>query len=254
MREALLERDGASILAAIEGDGLAPGARLAIYRHHVFATLTAALETTYPAVRHLVDPRFFGYAAHAYIAAQPPAGPCLAEYGATFPGFLAAFPACAHLPWLPDVARLEWAMNAALVAADAATLDPAALGEIGAPAAARLVLRLHPSVTYLESPWAIDRVWRASQPDADPDERVDVAAGPVRLEIRRAGDDVVYRRLDAPAFALRRALGTGRALRDAAAGALGLDPALDLAGALADLLAEDLVVGFEVSEDDGGSA
>jgi hypothetical protein len=37
-----------AILAEILGDGLAPAARLALYRNHVFATLTEALEATYP--------------------------------------------------------------------------------------------------------------------------------------------------------------------------------------------------------------
>jgi hypothetical protein len=50
-------------------DGLTAEARLAIYRHHVFITLTAALQTTYPVLCRLVHERFFGYAADQYIRA-----------------------------------------------------------------------------------------------------------------------------------------------------------------------------------------
>src|SRR6266436_6402651 len=60
---ALLGGDERLAPAEVLGDDLAPGARLQIYRHHVFTTLTAGLRATYPVVCRLVDERFFGYAA-----------------------------------------------------------------------------------------------------------------------------------------------------------------------------------------------
>src|SRR5262249_18440144 len=131
MRSALLGGDARLAVSEIAGDGLAPESRLQIYQHHVLTTLTAALGSTYPVTCRLVDPRFFAYAADTSIRAEPPAGPCLFEYGATFPDFLAAFPPCREWRYLPDVARLEWAMNAALHAPDVEPLHPARL--VGVP-------------------------------------------------------------------------------------------------------------------------
>ena len=54
-----------------------------------------------PVVCRLVDRRFFAYAADPYIRAHPPAGPCLFEYGATFPDFLAAFRRAGTSPICP---------------------------------------------------------------------------------------------------------------------------------------------------------
>ena len=85
------------VVAEIQADGLDPAARLAIYRHHVLATLTEALEATYPVVVRLVDRRFFAYAADQFIRRYPPAGPCLFEYGEALADFLATFPASRHL-------------------------------------------------------------------------------------------------------------------------------------------------------------
>ena len=121
----MLGGDAGAAAREIEADGLAPEARLEIYRHHVLTTLTSALEATFPVVCRLVDRRFFAYAADRYLRAHPPTGPCLFEYGDSFPDFLAAFPPCRDLAYLPDVARLEWAMNAALHAADVDAIDPA---------------------------------------------------------------------------------------------------------------------------------
>jgi hypothetical protein len=242
-RAALLDGDDAAA-ATILGDGLAPAARLAIYRHHVLTTLTSVLESTYPVVCRLVDRRFFGWVAERYIRRQPPAGPCLFEYGRTFPEFLATLPECRELPYLADVARLEWAMQAALHAEDVAPLDPAGLAGLAAAAVPRLVFRLDPSAAFVASPWPIEAIWRAHQPGADPDARVDLGGGGARLEIRRLGDDVGVRALDAGTYAFRAALAGGRPLGDAARAAADADPAFGLPAALQALLAERLPTGF----------
>ena len=238
-RAALLVDEEAAVTPTIVDDDLGASARLAIYRHHVFTSLTAALETTYPVVTRLVDRRFFAWVADRFVRAHPPAGPCLVEYGGGFPAFLAQFPACGHLPWLPDVARLEWAMNVALHAPDAAALEPDALRALDPCALARLTLRFEPSLTLIESAWPIDAIWRANQPDADG--VVDLDAGEARIEIRRLGDDVVFRALPLGTFAFRAALASGRALEDAVERALDAEPSFDLANEIRALLDERLL-------------
>lgn len=245
---ALLAEDPA-VRDAIAEDGLAPEARLAIYRHHVFTTLTAALGATFPVVARLVGDGFFRYATHHFIGRHPPSGPCLGEYGEPFPAFLAAFPAAGGLEYLADVARLEWALNLARLAEDGPPLDRAALGRVEAARVPELTFVLDPSLVLLASPWPIDLIWRANQPGADPDATVDLAAGGVRLEIRRAGDEVEIRRLDAGDYALRRALLDGLPLGQAAERAVTADPAFDLSRSLAVLLAERLLCGFRLPVD-----
>jgi hypothetical protein len=194
---AMLGGDMGAAAREIEGDGLAPEARLELYRHHVRTTLTSALEATFPVVCRLVDRRFFAYAADAYLRAHPPIGPCLFEYGETFPEFLAAFPPCRGLSYLPDVARLEWAMNAALHAPDVDAIDPAGLGRVAPEDMPRLTFAFDPSVSYLESQWPVDRICHTHQDGAaaaagasgdlvasgDP---IDLGSGGARIEVRRA--------------------------------------------------------------------
>jgi hypothetical protein len=103
------------------------------------------------------------------------------------------------------------------------------------------VLRLDPSLTLLRSPWPVDAIWRANQPDADPALSVDLDAGGVRLEVRRVGDDVVFRPLPAAAFTFRERLAAGRTLEQAVDAALGEEAALDLAGEIRALLDERLL-------------
>jgi len=236
VRAALLEGDEAAAAREIVRDGLAPAARLAVYRHHVLSSLTATLEATFPVVVRLVDPRFFRFACDRYVRAEPPTGPCLFEYGATFPDFLATFEPCRHLPWLPDVARLEWAMNAALHAPDAIPLTAATARAWPPGALETAALALHPSVTLLESPWPVDAVWRANQ--AGGDGVVDLDAGGVRLCVWRLDDEVVFRALTPAAFALRRGLAAHGRFAAAAETALAVEPGVDLAVLVRELLDE----------------
>ena len=245
---AMLGGDASAAGREIEPDGLAPEARLEIYRHHVLTTLTSALEATFPVICRLVDRRFFAYAADSYLRAHPPTGPCLFEYGDSFPDFLAAFPPCRDLAYLPDVARLEWAMNAALHAPDVDAMDPACLAHIAAEDTPRLTFAVDPSVSYLESPWPVEQIWRANQDeDSAPSDPIDLASGGVRLEVRRAGDVVSMSPLAAADYALRTALARGGTLEDATAAALGVDPHFDLTAALHALLGERIFTGFAVS-------
>jgi hypothetical protein len=241
---ALLGADTEAAARHIEGDGLEPGARLQVYRHHVFATLTAALEATFPVVCRLVDRRFFAYAADAYIRQDPPTGPCLAEYGERFPGFLAEFPPCRAHPYLTDVARLEWAMSIARRADESAAIDIAELAAVPAEDVSRLVFRLDPSVSFIHSPWPIDRIWRAEQDGAGGGDPVDLDDGGVRLEVRRVAGEVTMRRVSAARHAFRGALASGLPLDEAASGALALDPFLDLTREIHQLLEDRLAAGF----------
>ena len=237
---AVLGGDDAHIAREVADDGIAAVARIAIYRHHVFTSLTSALEATYPVVTRLVDRRFFGWVIDGFIRAHPPAGPCLFEYGAQLPNYLAAFPACAHLPWLADVARLEWAMNVALHAPDARPLDADAWRALDPAALARLTVRVDPSITLLASPWPVDAIWRANQPGADG--VVDLDRGAVQLQVQRFGDDVVLRTLGPAAFAFRSALAAGATLQEATEQAFELDARFALVDEIRAVLDEQMLV------------
>ena len=246
-RRALLGKEDGALAALIADDGVAAAERLAVHRNNLRISLTDALRDTFPVVCRLVDERFFAYAADEFLTTSPPRRACLAEYGAGFADFLAAFPPCRELAYLPDVARLEWLLNVAAHAADAAPLPPSSLAVVAAEDTPRLVFRLAPSLGFLASPWPVDRIWRLNHPGADGDAAVDLDEGGVRLEINRRGSDVVLRALDAAQFALRQALAGGETIAAAAATALAVDGQFDLGAAIAELFRDGAVVAFTLA-------
>ena len=245
LRRAVLGGDTAGIVTAIQGEGLDPAVRVGIYRHHAFATLGDALQTTFPVVCRLVDKRFFAYAAHEYLREHPPHSRCLVEYGADFADFLARFAPCQKLPYLADVARFEWALNIATTVRKTTSLQAETLVAIPPGAAAYIAFRLQPSLSYFASPWPIDAIWQANQEDEVPP--IDLTSGGASLEIRRAGEPVVWRRLDPGTFAFRTALADGLVLAAAMSAATLRDPAFDLTLALRHVFSEGLAVGFVIS-------
>ena len=251
-KASLLVGDEEAVIQQIESDGLDPRARLAVYRHHILTTLTAVLESAYPVVCRLVDRRFFAYAADAFIRRHPPVGPCLAEYGAAFPDFLAGFPACDGHPYLPDVARLEWAIHRASQSPQAEPLDHARLRSVDPADMPRLTFAMDPSLSLLASPWPVDRIWKAHQDGDGPAEPVDLGAGGVCLEVRAAGESVTLHTLEAATYAFRDALARGLTLGQAASLALESHPFFDLSGGIQELLEQSLFNSFTITTEEGG--
>jgi hypothetical protein len=244
---ALLADDAGPLAALIAADGLTAEERLDVYRNNVFASLTAVLRDTFPAVCRLVDERFFAYAANEFIRHSPPRRAVLAEYGVQFATFLAGFAPASELVYLPDVARLEWLMASAANAADAKPVAAAVLAPIPAEETPRLILRFHPALGYIASPWPIDRIWRANRRGTDGGEGIDLAAGGVRLEVNRSGGDVMLRVLDPAGFAFRAALAGGARLEQAAVLALAADAGFDLAQDFSALFRDGAVVDVTVA-------
>jgi hypothetical protein len=248
--DSLFATEDPTLLDLVDDDGLDARARLAVYRHHVLTTLTATLEATYPVVCRLVDRRFFGYAADAFIRREPPIGPCLGEYGAAFPEFLASFPACGALPYLPDVARLEWALHTAAQRSASASLDLARLRRVDPRDMAQLRFVPDPSLALLASPWPVDKIWKAHQ-EGTSKELPGLQDGPVCLQIHVVGETVAMRVLEPATFAFRDALTRGLTLGEAAGSALERDPSFGLPQAISELLDDCVFSNFTLMTAEG---
>ncbi len=215
--------------------------RLAVHRNNVRHTLSSVLEAAFPVVQQLLDTEGFTAITMLFIAERPPRQPVLYDYGAAFPDFLAAFPPLAELAWLADVARLEWARNEALFAADRAPLTPAELAAVPAADLPGLRLALHPSARRLESPWPIYAIWVAHQPDSEPLDPVSLAQAETVL-VWRWGGSVRQRSLTPGESALLAAFAAEYPLAEAVAAAMRQDRAFELAPALAWLLANAVLI------------
>ena len=116
MRRSLVQGDSTAVSAMLAAQ-ISPD-RLDIYRNTFLLTLTRALRLCFPVVQKLVGEEFFEGAAQIFVAEHPPRSAWLDQYGSAFPDFLHAFSPAESVPYLSDVARLEWAVSGALHAPD----------------------------------------------------------------------------------------------------------------------------------------
>ena len=215
------------------------GGRFAVHRNNVVAGLVKTLEATFPAVRRLVGETFFGVMAAEFVRARPPASPVLIEWGGAFPAWLAAFAPAAGVPYLPDVARLEWAWVEAFNAADATPEAADSLSRIAPDRLAETRLVPHPSLRLVASPFPIVGLW------ADVTGRrpggVELWRAETALVVRPVGDVSVSVVADdhAAFFALLLETPNLAALAETAA-AHGLDLTAGLAAAFAHGLIADI--------------
>lgn len=234
-------------------NGSDPAVRLAVHRNNVVSSLVDALAETFPVVRELVGPAFFQALAVRFVRQSPPRSPVLARHGQGFARFIAADAAARCLPYLADVARLEWARVRAYHAADAPPLSDAmvALALASGERTGELQLALHPSVATFDSPFAVVSLWAAHQGldgAAEPPAPVDIDRPECAL-VLRAHLDVLVLPASASAVAFVSALQGGCDLGAAAAHAMGIAPCFDLSATLAPLLAHGALASIHLPQD-----
>jgi len=201
-------------------------ARLAVYRGNVVGATGKALAGAYPIVGKIVGEEFFDAVAREYLRRHPSASGDLNEYGAAFADFLAVFPHTQDLPYLPDVARVEWLAHRAYFAADAAPLDFERL------ASTRFALA--PACALMRSAWPVARIWQIHQNDFTGEFSVDLNTGAENVLVYRPRFRVLVRALSDAHYRFLDALAGGTPLAS--------EPEFDVAHALVDWVNDGVLV------------
>ena len=213
------------LLAELIDDGHAL-ARFDVYRNNFIVLNGDALAEMYPSVQRLIGAQAFRLLATAYVRRHPPRERALLLYGAEFAEFLREIPELAALPYLPDVARLEYAWTAAYHAADATPITQAEVTRAGTETLASARLKPHPSLRLIDSRYPLYRIWQNNQHESD--DLVSLDEGPSRVIVNRPGRQVEVREAGVGEFVLMRALHAGGSVQHALAQAIDTDPEFDL--------------------------
>lgn len=253
-----LQRRFAAALLSASGEGaLAPAlrlaplaSRLAVYRGNLAGAWTKALAGAYPVVAQLVGDDFLAALAGEYGRRHPATDADLNAFGAGFAAFLDDFEHVASLPYLPDMARLEWLLHRAYHAADAPALAPAALASVTPAAFERCRLVRHPAAAVFASQWAVVPLWQAHQPDsgvAFPDD----VAQPSHGLVHRVDWQPAVLALDAAGYRALAALQEGNTVGVALDAALAEQQDFDLTPRLGLWLAHAAFAALRQEDDSG---
>jgi hypothetical protein len=202
--------------------GAGSAAGMAVYRGNAYGNWHGALAGAYPVARRIVGAAFFEVLARDYARARPSASGDLNEYGDALAGFLEQYRGTRDLPYLPEVARLEWLAHRAYFAADPARFDLSRPTEV----------RLAPACALMRSAWPVASIWLAHQGSGRP-ELVDLSAGPERALVHRPDWRVEVTALRPGDFAFLECLQAGETLGVALEAAVAEDAAFEPRRALA---------------------
>lgn len=123
---------------------------LAAYRANALANAERALASTFPVIAQLVGEENFSFLSRDFLRAVPPQRGDMAQWGGQFASFLTEVPQLASLPFLADVAHLEWALHTCAGALDQ-TLDMASFAALTEHDPSELSFRLAPGACALVS-------------------------------------------------------------------------------------------------------
>lgn len=214
---------------------------VAVYRSNVYGNWTTALAAAYPIVRRIVGEPFFDAMAREYAHTYPSRSGDLNDFGQQLAEFLETFTPAQDLPYLRDVASLEWLAHRAYFAAKAPSCDVSRLRDLPPACWSDLRVALVPACAVLRSAWPLARIWAVHQDDYEGEIDVDLGSGPDRLLVHRPRWRVQVRALGAGDYDFLEAARRGERLGDALEAGAN-DAAFDASSALARWINEGVLL------------
>lgn len=147
---AVLEREYIPAAGVFGEHGLSARQRLDVYHNQARLAEAGALEAVYPAVRRLLGDDYFANMAVLYGRRYPLSQGDLRLFGEHLAEFVARFQPLHSLPYIADVARLEWCWHQSHHAPQAPSDASASNGTH---------LCLAPHVRLLQSPFPVASIW-----------------------------------------------------------------------------------------------
>lgn len=148
------------VLAGWCRDGAQQARGLQAYQAHAGALAERALRAAYPTVAQLLGEESFAALARALWHRQPPRAGDVAIWGDGLAVFIAQAQGPQDEAYVPDVARLDWAVHLASSAADDAAA-PRGLQRLAEPDPGALTLLARPGTALVDSPHPLVSLWLA---------------------------------------------------------------------------------------------
>lgn len=205
---------------------------LAIYRNNVYSNYRNSLSHRYAVVERLVGEAYFRQLCDAYITATPSLSGDVRDYGADYADFLRTHEVATMLPYLGDVAALEWQCGQVLASPRGTPPDLSLLTRLPAQRYQDLRVRLCPACALLASPYPVLQIWQMNQCEHADDDTLDLEMGPSHMLVLRHLDTVSVLALDAAEHAFLSCLQQGQRWGEALQSALAIAPDFDLGSCL----------------------
>ncbi len=186
--------------------------RMSVYSKGYLARVRETLLEVYESVRQVLGHKRFDEIGAAYAKRYSRSNYNLNYAGSQFGEFLKFHSWTKALPFLPDLARLEWTIWEAFHAFDQAPLTPARMASVTPKDWENVQLEFQPSVRFLVSRWPVLDIWlERDNPEGKVEEKNRILKTQ-RVLIGRKVDLVRCERIDENQYRLLEGLLAGRTL------------------------------------------
>jgi hypothetical protein len=198
--------------------------RFKIYSNNVFSSLKNAIKDDFPKCQKVLGEEKFNKASFEFVRNFPPISGCLLEYGQRFPGFLEVY--FQDIPYIKDVAKLEWAKKELYYKANSIPLDPATLTSLAPEVYESLTFEFPEATFFLKSSFAIREIWEGNEL------KCELKSAPTFCLMIRPRYQIEFYWLNTEEINFLSALYEMKTLGQAYENAVHINPEFDLSGAL----------------------
>ncbi|WP_051213700.1 DNA-binding domain-containing protein [Maritalea myrionectae] len=244
---ALFHADEAAPGNLVDPAGSAAPKRFGVYRNNVMVSLIDNLASTFPACQRLVGEEFFRALAREYAFNFPPSSPLMIYYGDQFAQFLGSFKPAQQVPFLADIADIEYKLIKSYHAADGPAFDPQSIANVPQKDLDRAKIKFHPSFFWSASRFPAHTIHSRAKA-GETLEKVDFEQAQITL-ICRPEWDVKTAPIDPQHKAGLTALVAGFSLATTVDIGQRSAPNFDLQDLLTNLLALGAIERFELKKD-----
>ncbi len=185
--------------------------RISVYANGYYARLMEALTEVYAAVKHVLGEKIFNDLAHAYAGRYPSREYNLSLTGRFFPEFLKDPRIAEEMPFLSDLAELEWRVSCAFHAYDGKPLDPSGLSNLDPGDWEEIKIIFQPSVSVMHSAWPVFDIWKVRHEPVE-NIKIDMTNRPQDVLIFRRGFEAHCMLLEWARFRMLEGLLAGKTL------------------------------------------
>lgn len=240
----------ARLIAACRQHGIGGSKGIEVYRANVIGARMGSLEKGYPVCLAILGARPFAAYARTYISAHPSHSHDLETYGEAFCTTLeqhtASGNALADYPYLPDLARFEYACRRALLAPDPGQFDFEAFSTLVAQqGASRIALLANPTLQLMQTPWPVDALWQSHRENRT--ETLQASGEKLSLVVHRTENGIEHARINSQMYPVLDAIRAGASMPEL--DELGRKQHVELSEILPGLLQAGWICGSRLHED-----
>ncbi len=205
----------ARLLSALTSTSLPSQAKLQIHQNNYLLTLTSSLMDIYPVLMSFVGEQWLEAALKLFVKAYSPKQACLSAYGGDLAAFLGGFEPAAAMPYLSDVARLEWAIYQCQNAIDETALTAKEWQKNAGPDMVNKTFSMMKAHSFITSDFPLLDLWARGTGLGD-DEPLDLESGGAVVLVIRPETEVMLYPLDSEEYTYLSHLARGETVLSAA--------------------------------------